>query len=427
MNDAEIAALLAGAPVEPCGGAALHLLTAADWLRLARLLDPADFAGLFVADGRAHALYFRAAPLLVAVPLEGGAYPALSPAIPDAGWYERLAVDREGAVATGAADTRPAIRHGEGEAAWPRFDAPAGEGAFQVGQGPVAGLIARPVHRRFTIEAGRIVRLEHRHGYACRDIASLLHGKSPRAAARFAARLAGDAVVAHALAFARAAEAAGGCDVPPRAAALRAAMLDIERVTAHLLALAAALEAAGRLGLAASLGRARDDIAAAVAVLFGHRLMMDAVTPGGLEVDARPEALPALAAALADAAASVRLVGRFRVRRALGPAAALARDRARAVLARGAAIVPAIEAAPPGEIVAALPPVSAAGLGSAGSSRGMVHHWVKLHDGQIAAAALMDPAPRLAGRLEVAAVGLDIEGFGVLEACYAVPPGAIDG
>ncbi|HQT72328.1 MAG TPA: Ni Fe-hydrogenase III large subunit [Acidiphilium sp.] len=427
MSDAEIAALLAAAPVEPCGGAALHLLAPADWLRLAGLVDPADFAGLFVADGCAHALFFRAAPLLVAVALDNGAYPALSPAIPEAGWYERRAAETHGATATGASDTRPAIRHGEGDAAWPRFDTPADEGAFQVGQGPVAGLIARPVHRRFTIAAGRIARLEYRHGYAYRDIAALLHGKSPRAAARFAARLAGDAAVAHALAFARAAEAAGGCDIPPRAAALRAAMLDIERVTAHLLALAAALEAAGRPGLATRLGRVRDDIAAAVAVLFGHRLMMDAVTPGGLEVDARSEALPALAATLAAAAPLVRLVGGFRVRRALGPAAALARDRARAVLARVSAIVPAIEAAPPGEIVAALPPVSAAGLGSAASSRGMVHHWVKLHDGQIAAAALIDPAPRLAGRLEEEAVGLDIEGFAVLEACYAVPTGAIDG
>ena len=427
MNDAEIAALLAGAPVEPCGGAALHLLTAADWLRLARLVDPADFAGLFVADGRAHALYFRAAPLLVAVTLEGGAYPALSPVIPDAGWCERLAVDREGAVATGAADTRPAIRHGEGDSAWPRFDAPAGEGAFQVGQGPVAGLIARPVHRRFTIEAGRIVRLEHRHGYACRDIASLLHGKSPRAAARFAARLVGDAVVAHALAFARAAEAAGGCDVPPRAAALRAAMLDIERVTAHLLALAAALDAAGRPGLATSLGRARDDIAAAVAVLFGHRLMMDVVIPGGIDVDARMEALPALASALNDAAAAARRIGGFGVRHALGPASALARERARAIIALAPGIAPAIDAAPAGEIVAPLPPVSARGLGSAACARGMVHHWVKLHDGQIAAAALIDPAAGRFRALEDAAVGLEMEAFAMLAECYALPPGAIDG
>ena len=41
-----------------------------------------------------------------------------------------------------------------------------------------------------------------------------MRGKSPRAAARFAARLAGEATVAHSIAFARATEAALGCEVP---------------------------------------------------------------------------------------------------------------------------------------------------------------------------------------------------------------------
>ena len=427
MSDAEIAGLLAASEVEPCCGAALHLLAPADWLRLAMLVDPADFAGLFVADGRAHALYFRAAPLLVAVTLADKGFPALSPSIPAAAWFERLAAEGDGAIAAGAADTRPAVRHGEGDTAWPRFAGPAGEGAFQVGQGPVSGLIARPVHRRFTIEAGRIARLEHRHGYARRDIGALLHGKSPRAAARFAARLAGDAVVAHALAFARAAEAAGDGAAPPRAAALRAAMLEIEQVTAHLLALAGTLDIAGHAGLAARLGRARDDIAAAVAVLFGHRLMMDVVIPGGIDVDARMEALPALASALNDAAAAARRIGGFGVRHALGPASALARERARAIIALAPGIAPAIDAAPAGEIVAPLPPVSARGLGSAACARGMVHHWVKLHDGQIAAAALIDPAAGRFRALEDAAVGLEMEAFAMLAECYALPPGAIDG
>ena len=61
-----------------------------------------------------------------------------------------------------------------------------------------------------------------------------MRGKSPRAAARFAARLSGDATVAHSIAFARAAEAAGGTEAPPRAAALRAVMAELERVANHL-------------------------------------------------------------------------------------------------------------------------------------------------------------------------------------------------
>ena len=61
-----------------------------------------------------------------------------------------------------------------------------------------------------------------------------MRGKSPRAAARFAARLSGDTTVAHAIAFARAAEAASATEAPPRAAALRAVMAELERIANHL-------------------------------------------------------------------------------------------------------------------------------------------------------------------------------------------------
>src|SRR6185312_11326836 len=107
--------------------------------------------------------------------------------------------------------------------------------------GPVHGVIAPPLHLRATL-AGEIVRrLELRGGYAHRGQLALMRGKSPRAAARFAARISADATVAHALAFARAAEAALDVTPPPRAAALRLAMAEIERIAIHLAGVEAVL------------------------------------------------------------------------------------------------------------------------------------------------------------------------------------------
>jgi len=79
-----------------------------------------------------------------------------------------------------------------------------------------------------------VVRLEQRLGYTHKGHIGLMLGKSPRAAARYAARLSGDSTVAHGWAFAMAAEAATGTTPPPRALALRSVMAELERCHNHL-------------------------------------------------------------------------------------------------------------------------------------------------------------------------------------------------
>lgn len=427
MSDAAFAGCLSRATVEPCGGVPLHVLDHETWSELA-LRAASRFTGLFVADGRACALFDTGdAPLLVGTAVVDGVYPALSPVIPAAAWFERIAAEQGRGTAQGATDTRSAVRHARGDAGWPRFLETDGEGLYQIAEGPVVGLIARPLHRRFTMDGMRIARLEHLHGYAHRDVAGVMHGKSPRAAARFAARIAGDASVAHATAFACAAEAASDCPAPARAAALREAMLELERVTADLAVLADVIERAGHDRLANGLGRARDEIAGVVEALFGHRLMMDVVVPGGLAVDVRAEALAALGAALSMASRRARQVGRFSVRRSLRSTADLALARAGSVIALAGNVVARFEAAPEGIVGRSVPPVSASGLGVALSARGRVHHWIRLHDGQIADVVVIDPSARLTAVLEAEAVGRDFEEFALMSACYSLLPGAIDG
>lgn len=428
MTTFDLASMLEAAPIEPCAPVPLRLLDQGAWALLAVGEPSLDLIGMFVADGRVHALFDAAGGLLfAATSLIDQRYPALSPGWPAAAWFERREFDLTGAVAIGAVDQRPAITHATGDAGWPRFIETAGEGLYQIGLGPVAGSIATPLHRRFTMDGARIARLEHRFGYAHRDVAGLMCGTSPRAAARFAARLAGDATVVHALAFARAVEAACGAAIPPRAEALRIVMLAIERVTAGLCTLSATVEIAGHVRQAATLGHARDTLAEAVDAAFGHRLMMDLVTPGGLVADVRFEALPALGPALSQAATMVRRVGSASLRRNLRRAGDVVRHHARAAIASAEAAIASLATLPDGTIGHTLPTVDGMGLGMAESMRGRVYHWVRLSGGQVGGVAMIDPSARLIPMLETQAMGMDLDDFALISACYALSASAIDG
>lgn len=427
------------------GPLAVRMLDQAGWARLAQGdaglgdagfgdagLDGENlvFYGLFVSGERVFCLFERAGvPELVGTGLVDGGFASVAGAFADAAWFERLAHDLTKAVVVGSADRRAAIAHGAAgsDAGWPAFIETPGEGGFQVGQGPVAGLIAAPVHRRFSLDGGRVVRLEHRLGYAHRGIIGLMRGKSPRVAARYAARITGDATVAHASAFARAAEAVAGVTLPARAAALRAIMLGIERVTGDLAALAAAVEQGGDLRFAVQIGRAREAIAVAVGAGFGHRLMMDMVVPGGLALDFDAAALPALEDGLQRARLVARGFGWARARRDLGAAAPIALARARSVQAMARMVRDMLEVVPAGAIAQPLPAASGMAVGVAESARGSVHHWLDVRDGDIVDAFFIDPSARLLARLEAGVVGLTFEAAGRLVDCYGLAMAAIDG
>ncbi len=196
---------------------------------LALWADPTQVFALFHDPEGARFL-----PASVTVAKAG--YAALSPHRPAAAWFERMVHDLWGHTAIGGTDTRPWLDHGRwGQAAplatrpgalavtpaAPDFLPVAAEEYHQIALGPVFGGIGEPAHFRLSAEGEAVLRLETRLGYAHKGTLGLMRGKSPRAAARFAARISGDAAVAHAIAFARAAEAAAGTEAPPRAHALR--------------------------------------------------------------------------------------------------------------------------------------------------------------------------------------------------------------
>lgn len=273
---------------------------------------------LWAEPGMVHAAFLDEAEgglVLASCPAEGH-YPALSPVRPGAVRFERAIRDLWGLAAEGAVDLRPWLDHGR----WPlvaplsakplrepvpplqpEFLPVEGEGWHQIPVGPVHAGIIEPGHFRFSVQGEMVVRLEQLLGYTHKGTLSLMVGKSPRAAARFAARLSGDTTVAHSLAFALAAEAAAGAEVPRRAVLLRAAMLELERIANHLNDWGFICNDAAFAWPHARCGVLREGVLRANAAAFGHRLMMDLVIPGGLAVDLAPEAQAPILAAL-DAA-----------------------------------------------------------------------------------------------------------------------------
>ncbi|MBX9701905.1 MAG: nickel-dependent hydrogenase large subunit [Acetobacteraceae bacterium] len=308
----------AGAP-QGCRPHERFLLTPSRWAALAEALaadhDLALLA-LWAEPAAVHAAFLsdrEGTVLLASAPAPEGRYAALSPARPGAVRFERTIRDLWGLSAEGAVDLRPWLDHGRWPQAAPLSARPAanpglppqpeflpveGAGVHQIPVGPVHAGIIEPGHFRFHVQGETVVRLEQRLGYLHKGTIGLMLGRSPRAAARFAARLSGDSTVAHAWAFAMAAEAAARVEPPPRAVALRAVMGELERIHNHLNDWGFVCNDASFAWLHARCGALREGVLRACATAFGHRLMMDCVTPGGIAVDIAPEGTAAIRDAL---------------------------------------------------------------------------------------------------------------------------------
>lgn len=458
----------AGSP-QPCQPWPRQLLTTEQWREMAAALATTpslDLLALWADTGAVHALFHEASDgafLLASVTVEAGWYPALSPARPSAAWFERMIHDLWGHNAADATDTRPWLDHSRwgqlaplsprpaassGAPEVPEFLTVEGEDIHQIPVGPVHAGIIEPGHFRFHAQGETVVRLEVRLGYVHKGTLGLMRGKSPRAAARFAARLSGDSTVAHSLAFAHAAEAASFATAPPRAQALRAVMAELERVANHLGDIGAIANDAAFAFLPARYHFHREAMLQAAATAFGHRLMMDCVIPGGVAADIAPDGPPAILAALAalehelpnlarvyddysslvDRMVSTGIVepelaarfaaggyvgrasGRdFDARRnpgyapydtlplsvptlAEGDVDARVRIRVAELAASIALLRQLLAELPASPLAVQLPMTSGEGIGWAEGFRGDIWHWLRLDGGQIAACFMRDPS-----------------------------------
>jgi Ni,Fe-hydrogenase III large subunit len=150
--------------------------------------------------------------------------------------------------------------------------------------------VIEPGHFRFSVVGEKVLRLEERLGYTHKGIDRRFGDFTVAEGYRLAGRCSGDSTVAYAWAYAQAAESVLAVVVPPRARWLRALMLEAERIANHLNDL-------GFLGNDAAFGfalaqfsRLREDWLRLCNDVFGHRMMMDRVVPGGVAADVGQEA-----------------------------------------------------------------------------------------------------------------------------------------
>jgi len=249
----------------------------------------------------AYALPEGLAWIELALPAGIEAYPDLSTIFPGAARMQRATTDLLGLEAIGSEDTRPWLDHGAWTEHHPLRRDPAlraypaaqdypfvrveGDGVHEIPVGPVHAGTIEPGHFRFSVVGEKVLRLEERLGYVHKGIARRFAELAPLEAHRLAGRVSGDTTVAYAWAYCMALESAWVCTPPPRALALRALMLERERVANHLGDLGAlGNDGAFAFGLA-QFSRLREDWQRLSRQAFGHRLMMDAVVPGGIAAD----------------------------------------------------------------------------------------------------------------------------------------------
>ena len=245
---------------------------------------------------------------VLSLPCPRGDYPSVGKRHPAAIRPERALRDLTGLEPVGLPDERPWLDHGRWGVRHPlgdrsvsggappayRFLTAEGESLHQIPVGPVHAGIIEPGHFRFTASGETVVRLEERLGYTHKGIEALTAGADLATAVRLAGRVSGDSTVAYTLAFARAVEAAMGVEVPPRAVRLRAVMAELERIANHVGDLGAICNDAAFGLMHAHCGVLRERILRFAHTGFGHRLMMDAVVPGGVSVDLRAEGVAQL-------------------------------------------------------------------------------------------------------------------------------------
>ncbi|MPW20271.1 Ni,Fe-hydrogenase III large subunit [Paraburkholderia sp. CNPSo 3157] len=257
-------------------------------------------------------------------------YPDLSSIFPCASRMQRTIYDLLGVRATGAADTRPWLNHGN----WPadyfplqklssgteRFESQeadyafvpvAGDGVHEIAVGPIHAGTIEPGHFRFSVVGEKVLRLEERLGYAHRGIERLFEQTPALLGQRVAARIAGDTTVAFSWAYCMAVERAWNVFVPPRAQWLRALLLERERVANHLGDLGALGNDAGFAFGLAQFSRMKEDWLRLNDRVFGHRYLMDQIVPGGVARDVAADFIAALADQCERIEAEVRVMQRI--------------------------------------------------------------------------------------------------------------------
>ncbi|MGH9108642.1 MAG: NADH-quinone oxidoreductase subunit C [Acidimicrobiales bacterium] len=231
----------------------------------------------------------------------GEGYPALTPEVPAAAWYEREIRDLFGIeplghprldplafpLPAGSAAPRPGAGPGPGPGPLEPDLTPLpahvhGEGVFTVPYGPVRSGVFESIEYLVETSGEDIPHLRTRVFYKHRGMASRGAGMTVEDGVLLAERHEGVASVAHALAFCGAVEGLAGVDVPLQAELVRVVHAELERVANHLDSMVRHAEAAGQAVALATLSHHKERVLRLRGRLCGSRFGRGVVVPGGV-------------------------------------------------------------------------------------------------------------------------------------------------
>jgi Ni,Fe-hydrogenase III large subunit len=279
------------------------------WQKLAARIAAGDrFAGLFAAVRPRHSSDAGAQTALVlsaqvaagggidtmevALPPGAASYPALTPLVGAAFWYERVIHDQFGLVPRGHPRLAPLVLHGSPEDhALPRHVA--GYGMFTIPHGPVRSGVMESIEYLVETPGEAIPHLNMRVFYKHRGIEQRFEGMTAADGVLLAERAEGIATVAHTLAYCHAIERIAGCVPPESAGLVRVLHAELERIANHVDVAARLADASGLAVAAARFAVHKERVLRLVSGLCGSRFGRGAVVPGGVSALPRisPDAL----------------------------------------------------------------------------------------------------------------------------------------
>ena len=275
---------------------------------LQRLRDGARFGGLYGSDRNGATelitLLMTADGVncvrTLVTPGPGGElhYPALSPDVCAASWYERALHDLSGVIPDGHPRLDPlllSIPTGEEHPRPGRQSRPAHVSAedasgptdvaghvFTLPFGPVRSGVMESIELLLETPGEDIPHLNIRPHYKHRGIAKQFEGRSPERGVLVAERVEGISSVAHALAYCHAVEAIAQVEIPRQAALLRVVHAELERIANHLDVTMRLCDAAGLAVGTARFGWHKETVLRLVSRMCGSRFGRGVVIPGGV-------------------------------------------------------------------------------------------------------------------------------------------------
>jgi len=225
-------------------------------------------------------------------------YPALTPLVRAAFWYEREIHDLFGIVPAGHPRLEPLVLPASGgelprpgdprqpAAIWPDPAAlplhVIGPGMFTIPHGPVRSGVVESIEYLVETPGEDIPHLNMRPFYKHRGIEKRFERMHPGDGVLLAERTEGIASVAHAIAYCQALEAIAGTDVPWPAALVRVLHAELERLACHLDVIVRLADGAGLAVATARFGWHKERVLRLTGQLCGSRFGRGVVVPGGV-------------------------------------------------------------------------------------------------------------------------------------------------